>query len=298
MKFGHVNQEEIDTLTFTLPEDHKISREILNGIDYKPSFFVGCGKWGIPEWVGPLYPEGTRQKDFLSAYLTKFNSIELNGTFYRLSRSSIESWAEQAGASDFLYCPKWSQRISHFKRLSDVEENTNYFMESVALLGKNLGATFLTLPPNFGPKYIDRVFEFIRLLPKNYPALLEFRHQDWFIEPVFSEVMSALKERGIGAVITDVALRRDALHMCLTSPTLFVRFNGYGLHPSDFKRLDDWIDRLVTWSDKGLKKVFFFMHQENEAHTIALCDYFIKNINKKLSTNLLPLDLPSDYYKV
>ncbi len=297
MKFGHATQEEINELDLSLPPDHKMNKELLDGTNHKPSFFVGCGKWGISEWVGPLYPKGTKQKDFLSAYLTKFNSIELNGTFYRLSRSSIESWAEKARHTDFLYCPKWSQRISHFKRLSDVEENTNYFIESVALLGKNLGASFLTLPPNFGPKHIERVFDFIKLIPKDYPAQLEFRHKDWFVEPIFSDLMSALKDRGLGAVITDVALRRDVLHMCITCPTLFIRFNGYGLHPSDFSRLDSWIERLVGWSNEGLQKVFFFMHQENEAHTIVLCDYFIRKLNKRMDTNLMPLDLPEDYYQ-
>jgi uncharacterized protein YecE (DUF72 family) len=297
MNYGHVSQDEIDQITFDLPHEHALTDSTLNNQLATTKFYVGCGKWGIPAWVGPLYPEGTKEKDFLNFYLQKFNSIELNGTFYRLSRTSIESWATQAKGSEFLYCPKWSQRISHFKRLSDVEENTTYFIDSVALLGQNLGSTFLTLPPNFGPKNIDRVYEFLQLLPQNYPFHLELRHKDWFEEPIFSEVMQALKEKGLGAVITDVALRRDALHMCVTCPTLLVRFNGYGLHPTDFQRLDQWVDQLMSWSARGLEKVFFFMHQENEAHTIVLCDYFIKQLNARMETNLTPLNLPADYYQ-
>ena len=291
MNFGHVSQEEIGSLDFTLPKDHSESYLRTASKVSDPQIFVGCGKWGIPEWVGPLYPEGTKEKDYLNHYVKKFNSIELNGTFYRLSRSSLESWAAAAEGQDFLYCPKWSQRISHFKRLEDVEENTQYFMDSAALLGPHLGCSFLTLPPNFGPKHMERVKNFINLLPRDYPAQIEFRHKDWFEEPVFSEIMKDLRARGLGAVITDVALRRDALHMCLTCPTAFIRFNGYALHSTDFERLDAWILRLADWFEHGLQRVYFFMHQENEAHTIVLCDYFIKNVNSRLGFNLQALNL-------
>jgi uncharacterized protein YecE (DUF72 family) len=293
MNFGHVSQEEIQEVDFTLPEDHPSSLKMDVKRDSVCKIFVGCGKWGIPEWVGPLYPEGTKEKDFLSHYLQKFNSIELNGTFYRLSRTSLENWAKEAEGRDFVYCPKWSQRISHFKRLEDVEENTQYFMDSVALLGNHLGCSFLTLPPNFGPKHLERVYSFLRLIPEGYPAQIEFRHKDWFVEPVFSQIMNALKERRLGAVITDVALRRDALHMWLTCPTAFIRFNGYALHTSDFKRLDIWVERLEKWIGNGMEKIYFFMHQENEAHTIVLVDYFIKKVNDRLGMQLQPLGLKS-----
>lgn len=290
MKFGHVSGEEIGGVDFTLPDDHPES--FFSGISHRdPKIFVGCGKWGIPEWVGPLYPEGTREKDYLSQYVQKFNSIELNGTFYRLSRSSLEKWAEEASGHDFQYCPKWSQRISHFKRLDDVEENTQYFIDSVALLGDHLGCSFMTLPPNFGPKHIQRVKDFINLIPEKYPAQIEFRHKDWFEESTFKQLVSALKERQLGAVITDVALRRDVLHMCLTTETAFVRFNGYALHPTDFQRLDSWVDRLERWINKGVAKIYFFMHQQNEEHTIVLCDYFINKINDRLGLNLPALNL-------
>ncbi|MCB0129930.1 MAG: DUF72 domain-containing protein, partial [Caldilineaceae bacterium] len=119
MNFGHVTSPEIEEIDFSLPPDHRLSW--FSGKKVKdPKIYIGCGKWGIPEWVGPLYPEGTKEKDYLSHYVQRFNSIELNGTFYRLSRKSLETWAKEASGQNFVYCPKWSQRISHFKRLEDV----------------------------------------------------------------------------------------------------------------------------------------------------------------------------------
>ncbi|NND09085.1 MAG: DUF72 domain-containing protein [Saprospiraceae bacterium] len=290
MKFGHATAEEIGDVSFSLPQEHPLS------ISHKPnpdkfSIRVGCGKWGIPTWIGTLYPEGTKQKNFLEAYIAHFNSIELNGTFYRLSRTSIDKWASAAEGADFLFCPKWSQRISHFKRLNEVEENVQYFMDSMALLGENLGATFLTLPPNFGPKHEERVNSFLDLIPDGYPFQIEFRHKDWFEEAVFARVMEKLRDKRFGAVITDVALRRDVLHMCRTSQTVFIRFNGYGLDESDYERLDKWVSRLADWRQLGVHQVFFFMHQANEEHTIVLCDYFIKQVNAKLDQQIKPLNL-------
>jgi len=282
MKFGHVSQEEIASVDFSLPPDHAdsvIRRDSRKRAEHF-EVYTGCGKWGIPKWVGSVYPEGTKQKDFLPAYLNTFNSIELNGTYYRLSRKSIEAWAEAAKDTPFRYCPKWSRRISHIKRLKEPEENITYFVDSCRMLGKNLGATFLTLPPNFAGKYIDRVKEFIEFIPNDFPTHLELRHEDWFKEPVFTEICEALEAKGIGLVITDVALRRDVLHQRLTTDEVFIRWNGYGPHKTDFQRLDAWVERLKSWQDQGLRRVYFFCHQADEAHTPPCCGYFLNAINK------------------
>ncbi len=292
MKFGHATQEELEGLDLALPEDHKqsiIHQDLQPSSEF--SVYVGCGKWGIPAWVGPIYPDGTKEKDFLSSYIQRFNAIELNGTFYRLSRRSIAKWAEAAQGQAFKYCPKWSQRITHFKRLKDVDENIQYFMDSVALMEENLGCSFLTLAHNFAPKYKNRVDQFLEQIPDQYSMTIEFRHQDWFTEPTFTETMRALASKGIPATITDVALRRDALHMCLTSTTAFIRFNGYGLHRSDFDRLDQWVDRLAEWKKAGIKEVYFFMHQAEESHTPVLVDYFSRKMNQSLELQLPELNL-------
>lgn len=287
MKFGHATEDLLDDLQLRLPVDHRSNYK--GAPTTKTSYHVGCGKWGIKAWVGPLYPEGTKEKDFLQQYIAHFRSIELNSTFYRLSRTSIEKWASASTETTFQFCPKWSQRVSHFKRLSDVEENTQYFMDTVGLFGDNLGCTFMTLPPNFTAKYLDRVLAFVELLPPGYPIAIEFRHSSWFEEETFDKVQDLLRTRQLATVITDVALRRDVLHMCNTCPTAFIRFNGYGLHPSDYMRLDEWTERLGQWV--GLEKVYFFMHQQNEEHSIKLCSYFIEKLNEHLDANLPPLTL-------
>ena len=113
----------------------------------KPQVFVGCAKWGRKEWVGRIYPEGTKDKEFLQNYVDHFNAIELNATHYRLQKSEvIQGWKEKAKPG-FHFCPKFHQKITHIHRLKEAEDWTDAFLNSVGGLGENLGVCFLQLPP-------------------------------------------------------------------------------------------------------------------------------------------------------
>ncbi|MDA0196427.1 MAG: DUF72 domain-containing protein [Bacteroidetes bacterium] len=140
---------------------------------------------------------------------------------------------------------------------------------------------------DLGSKKFDVLAEYMQSLPNDFPVTLELRHEGWFSDPVvIDETFAMLEETGKGAVITDVAGRRDCLHQRLTNGTAFIRFNGYDLHPSDYQRLDDWIIRIKSWIDQGIPEVHFYCHQEDEAHTPITADYFIKNLNEKCGLNL------------
>ena len=128
---------------------------------------------------------------------------------------------------------------------------------------------------------------YLQNLPRDFPVTLELRHEDWFKDPtVFDETFSLLEETGKGAVITDVAGRRDALHQRLTNGTAFIRFNGYNLHPSDYQRLDEWVERIKIWIESGIKEVHFYCHQQDETNTPVTCDYMIKKLNEVCHLNL------------
>jgi uncharacterized protein YecE (DUF72 family) len=280
MKFGHVSSEVLETIDFSLTPG-KIQISLKNEEKSELKIFCGCGKWGIKEWVGTVYPDGTKEDTFLKEYINKFNAVELNSTFYRLSHSSIQDWASEAKGSGFRFCPKWSRRISHLSWLKEVEESTQFFIDACSLFNENLGATFLQLPENFGPKYIDRVAKFLETVPSGFPLHLELRHKDWFEPAIFEEVSNLLVEKEFGLVITDTAGRRDVVHMAITSPVVFIRFNGYGLHPTDYSRLDAWATRINSWNDIGVREVYFFGHQADEGHTPEICGYFLEHVQGK-----------------
>lgn len=281
MKFGHVATSELDNITLTLPEDHPDNRNILKGMPAKKgTVYVGCAKWGRDEWVGLIYPKGTKSGDYLENYVNHFNGIELNGTFYQLRKSNIESWAK-VPKEEFKYCPKFSRRISHLKRLNDVEENTDYFFDAVSLFGDTLGLPFLQMPDNFAPKFIDRLMAYLDRLPDQPGVALELRHTDWFNDPEVSPILyENLEKNNITLIITDTAGRRDVIHQRLTSNKAFVRFIGYDLHETDYQRMDEWAIKIKEWLDGGLEEIYFFLHQENEKNTVVNASYMIRKINE------------------
>jgi len=283
MKFGSVTNPE--TIDFTLPKDHKDTKRVLNLVkdDNEPEIFVGCAKWNRADLKG-FYPRGT--KDELQYYSSQFNSIELNATFYRIfPPEQFEKWREKT-PSNFKFFPKLNQEISHWKRLNEVKEVVDNYLYSAVNLQEKLGTIFLQMHNNFAPKDFNRVVSFIEGWPKEIPLAVEFRHTDWYNDPkVSEELFQLLESNNISNVIVDTAGRRDLMHMRLTNPTAFVRYVGAN-HPTDYTRLDDWIERLKTWKAQGIKEIDFFIHQNIEKESPLLSAYFIKQLNAELGAQL------------
>jgi uncharacterized protein YecE (DUF72 family) len=285
MKFGRVDNPE--TIDFTLPEDHPDTEVVLNNskINEPLSIHVGCAKWNRQE-LKNFYPRGT--KDELAYYSTQFNSIELNATFYRIfPGEQFAKWKDKT-PEYFRFFPKLSREISHLRRLNDKSYPIlDRYLEAALNLEGRLGTFFLQMHNSFNPSNWDRVVSFVAYWPKNLPLAIEFRHTDWFAnKEVSSKLYHLLEAKNIANVLVDTAGRRDLLHMRLTNNEAFIRYVGAN-HPTDYARLDDWVDRLELWVDKGLKKVHFFIHQNLELESPLLAAYFIKKINQRLATTLI-----------
>jgi uncharacterized protein YecE (DUF72 family) len=193
----------------------------------------------------------------------------------------------EASRTDFKFFPKFSQSISHIKRLKDAEELTSQYLTGISALGNTLGPAFLQLSDNFGPKNFDILKNYLEELPADYDVFVELRHKDWFSDTnARTELFDMMHSLNKGSVITDASGRRDCVHMELSTPDAFIRFVGNGLHPTDFSRIDAWADRLADWKNQGLNKIYFFLHQHDEKDTPILADYTIKKFNETLGTNL------------
>lgn len=289
MDFGKVETEDLAKIDFTLPPDALGTTALLKSYkkkQTKPEVFVGCAKWGRKDWIGKIYPQGTKEADFLSHYARHFNCIELNATFYKLpTEEQILGWKEKVG-KDFQFSPKFTDKISHIKRLKDAEEYTSKFLEGISAFKENLGPVFLQLPPNFTPKNFDALQNFLKALPKDISVFVELRSPKWYLPEDFDKVFSMMEELKIGSIITDASGRRDCVHMRLTTPTAFIRFVGNGLHPTDFTRIDAWVDRIKLWMKGSIEKIYFYMHQHEELHSPELCRYTIEQLNKKCGTKI------------
>src|SRR4051812_40431955 len=90
MEFGKITDQELSDVDFTLPPDPTGTTAVLKKGKGKTKFYIGCAKWGRKDWIGRLYPQGTKEKDFLHYYATQFNSIEFNRFFYSIhSREQV-----------------------------------------------------------------------------------------------------------------------------------------------------------------------------------------------------------------
>lgn len=290
MDFGRVPEKELDKIDFSLPADPALTQKVLKGKKAKsPSIYVGCAKWGRKEWVGKIYPKGTKEAAFLDEYVKHYNSIELNATHYKLYKpADIEKWSAKAGKKDFLFCPKIYNGISHFGSLKDKRFLTDTFLEGITAFDKHLGPVFLQVSDKFSPKRKEELYEYLQSLPTDLSFFLEVRHPDWFTQPHQDELFTTLKKLKIGAVITDTAGRRDCCHMYVTLPKTFIRYVGNSLHPTDYTRIDEWVNRIKQWLDEGLQELYFFMHMHDEAFSPELSLYLVNELNKKCELQLKP----------
>jgi uncharacterized protein YecE (DUF72 family) len=163
----------------------------------------------------------------------------------------LHDWASKVPET-FRFAIKASQRITHYGRLKEVEDSVSYFTRVTSELGERRGPTLFQLPPNF-KKDVPRLAAFLELLPKRWPAALEFRHESWFEE----ETYAALRDKGAVMVIAD--------HDDFQTPVLTTASWSYArLHRTSYTpvQLQEWAGRL---SGLGSEQLYvYFKHDEAE----------------------------------
>ena len=288
MEFGRIEHKLLDKTDLSLPADNKATAAILKSGKAKKKLkvYVGCAKWGRKDWVGKLYPKGTKEKDFFAEYAKQFNAIEFNAIFYRLpEKKQITEWKDNSPA-DFLFCPKFTDTITHIRRLKNAQADVDKFLECVSGLGKKLGPVFLMPHPQMGPDKYETIIEFLVSIPQDIKVFLELRHPGWYEDNALDLILPYCEALGVGTVITDTAGRRDCVHMHLTTSSAFIRFVGNSLHKSDYTRIDDWVKRIKKWIGEGIQEVYFFMHQHDELYSPELVKYLIDELNEKCDLKL------------
>lgn len=293
MKFGKL--ADLSQVDFSLPANHSKNESLLAGLpknDEPKTMYIGCTGWSMKEWIGKVYPKGTKPQDFLKYYAQQFNTIELNTTHYRIPNiSTIEKWYKES-TSDFNFCPKIPQQISHRNDLGYGSGAISAFCEAIQGLQEKLGHSFMQVPPYFGSDRLPMLQHFLENFPSHIPLAIEFRQESWFqSSEAFETLAQVLEKHRIPMVITDVAGRRDVLHQRLTSATAMIRFVGNGLIDSDYTRIDAWITRLKTWFDQGLQRVYFFPHEPDNILAPELAAYVAEQVAERLAVVVRGPDL-------
>lgn len=280
MKFGKV--ADIADIYFSLPKEPARNQLLLENLpkkETKTKVYIGCTGWSMKEWIGTVYPKGTKAKDYLHHYSRQFNTIEFNTTHYRMpDETTIQKWYTES-AADFKFCPKVLQQISHSRDLGYGSGRIQEFCRSVAGLREKLGCCFMQLPPYFGVDRLPVLEQFFEKWSSAIPLAIEVRHESWFEQQEhFQELIQLAESQNIALVITDVAGRRDVLHLALTNNTTMVRFVGNGLHDTDYKRIDEWILQLKKWWENGLSEIYFFPHEPDNILAPEMTAYLFEKL--------------------
>jgi uncharacterized protein YecE (DUF72 family) len=128
---------------------------------------IGTSGWSYPSWRPGFYPEGLQPAEFLGYYATRFDTVELNATGYRLpSEDQFKRWAE--GVPDGF---KFAVKLP-LTRLDRVTP----FLERALALGDRLGPVRVVVEAARD----DGIVSFVTgSAPPVVELAWDFRHESW-----------------------------------------------------------------------------------------------------------------------
>src|SRR5580658_10188404 len=152
---------------------------------------IGTSAFTAKGWESAFYPAGMRPADYLTYYATKFNTVEVDSTFYRApSVATVNGWARKV-PDGFLLAAKIPQTITHEKILQNCDEALRYFLDTMDLMGNKLGPLlfqfgyFNKKAFKSGDEFLARLKPFLKKLPKGYKFALEIRNKQWLTAQFF-----------------------------------------------------------------------------------------------------------------
>jgi len=212
---------------------------------------AGTSGYSYKEWLGSFYPPKLPASKMLAHYATQLPVVEINNTFYQQPKASLlESWRQQV-PPHFRFVIKASRRITHIRRLGDVEPETRYLLETLSALGEQLGAILFQLPPYMRAD-VPRLEAFLQLLPAGTCAAFEFRHPSWDDDAV----RAALAAHGCALCAADTDEGEEPA-LARTAPFIYLRLRR---EHYDDAALGRWLDRLHAgqWE----RAYVFFKHED------------------------------------
>ena len=227
--------------------------------------YIGTSGWQYAHWRETFYPRQVAQREWLEHFAARFQTAEINNTFYNLPSASVfEQWAKRT-PDDFTFALKMSRFLTHLRRLREPVQPVGLFLERARMLGAKRGPTLLQLPPNLevDAGLLDAALE---AFPSGEKVAVEFRHPSWFV----TEVRSVLERRQAALCLADRGGIRSPAWA--TADWGYVRFHhGRGRPASCYGRaaLVAWARRLAEmWPHRADVFVYF----NNDAHACALRD--------------------------
>ena len=236
---------------------------------------IGVSGWSYKSWEASFYPSDLPKKRQLEYLTRRFNTVEVNGSFYRLQRpTTFAAWRETAPRG-FVFAVKGGRFITHNKKLNNAETPVaNFFASGLLALGDRLGPVLWQLPASLRFD-AERLTSFLGMLPKTTGEMAEVArgHDERVKEPLTeadgnrrvrhalevrhpsfysAEAVAIAREAGVALVFSDAP--GWPLLEEITAGFVYARLHGsthiYASRYTD-EELDWWADRIRLWSGGG-----------------------------------------------
>lgn len=266
---------------------------------------IGTSSFTAAGWEGSFYPPAMKPADYLTYYATKFDSVEVDSTFYGTpSASTVTAWNRKTPVG-FVFAVKVPQQITHEKVLIDCDADFSEFVCVMELLGAKLGPIVLQFPFfnsvafSSGAQFISRLKPFLKKLPPNHKFAIEIRNRQW----LNASFANLLRDHGVALALQDqswMPLPWDYGFDPLTADFTYIRWLGdrqeiETLTKSWDKTIVDRARQLRTWVDylQPIKKrgitVFAYANNHYAGHGPATVAQFLKMWEKNEPLPRLPI---------
>lgn len=222
---------------------------------------IGTSGWHYKHWIGTFYPDGTREADQLALYKQRFNTVELNNSFYHLpDAKTFKNWAA-ATPEDFIFSVKGSRFITHMKKLNVSKADINRFLNRVSKLGDKAGPVLFQLPPRWKLN-AERLELFLSRLDDQYRYVFEFRNDTWYDEQVYE----LLRQYNCAFCIYELAGHHSPEEV--TADFVYIRLHGQGAkYQGSYSTttLKKWAAKCKAWQKAG-KDVYIYFDNDQAGY--------------------------------
>ena len=242
---------------------------------------IGTSGYSYNEWIGPLYPEGTKQQDFLAFYAGQFSTVELNFSYYTMPKAQqISRMLETADGGGLTFSIKAPQTITHMADPGKWQDEAKTYLTAIEPLRESgrLDAVLFQFPYSFHYE-TDNRRHLANILAEfdGIPCAVEFRNNEWSNNRVFDE----LKKRKVAYVSTDMPDLKGLPSVLdvFTSSMAYFRLHGrnadhwwgsdsrtrydYLYSDKELEAVIQRIKRIIVKADKIL--VYFNNHARGQA---------------------------------
>jgi len=226
---------------------------------------IGTSGWSYPHWDQVLYPAGTLPQHRLGHYVRRFDTVELNASFYRWPRDAVFAGWRRRLPDGFALSVKAPRGLTHARRLYAPEPWIDRIESAWHELADKRAVLLVQLPPDM-ERDDARLDYFLDLLPAWMRVTVEFRHPSWH----HSDIYKLLASRSTAYCIMSGANLPCVLEA--TAPFVYVRLHGpdhnhlYAGAYSD-RDLRWWAERIREW-DAGANDVFVYFNNDGHGHAV------------------------------